>query len=196
MTKPHASTIQYLNVASDLLSTQSLIRELTKDKVNSKFFVITSSIERANKLCKLLDHPNVLIITTAEDFSELPVCYEQESWILITDNALEKVDSFDRSSFCNQTVLTDYLEVEQQTHWNQYQLKLKEKDSIISNDENFDLLIQQFQNYNLFTDKVNWDIIAGKYSWDWDDEVQVVSILKLELLAGFHQVIVLEEDLI
>ena len=39
----------------------------------------------------------VMIITTAEDFSELPVFEDQESWILITDQALEKVDNFDRS---------------------------------------------------------------------------------------------------
>ena len=147
-------TIQYLNVASDLPSTQSLIREITKYRVNSKFMVLTSSIERADELCKLLDNTNCwiihsesatfvvpclletiaelnekgngMIITTAEDFSELPVFEDQESWILITDQALEKVDNFDRSSFCNQAVLTDYLEVDQQTHWNEYQLKLKE----------------------------------------------------------------------
>ena len=221
MTKQYASTIQYLNVASDLSSTQSLLKELTKDKVDSKFLVITSSIERADELCKFLDNPNCwiihsdsatyvvpcimetieeinekgsgIIVTTVEDFSELPDYFEdQASWILLADNALEEFDNFDRSYFSNQAVLTDYIEVDQQTHWNEYQLKLK--DSIISNDENFDLLRQQFRNYNLFTDKVNWDNIAGKYSWDWDDEVQVVSILKLEFLAGFHQVIVLEED--
>jgi hypothetical protein len=182
--------------------------------------VITSSIDRANKLFHELKNPNCwiihsesatyvvpciletiaeinengsgMIITTADDFSELPVFEDQESWILITDQALEEFDNFDRSSFCNQAVLTDYLEVDQQTHWNEYQLKLK--DSIISNDEDVDLLIQQFQNYNLFTNKVNWDNIAGKYSWDWDDSVQVVSILKVELLAEFNQVIVLEEN--
>ena len=127
-------TIQYLNVASGLLSTQSLIKELTKDNVNSKFLVITPSIERANKLCHELDNPNCwiihaesatyvvpciletiaelnekgsgIIVTTAEDFSEIPFFEDQESWILITDQALEKVDSFNRSSFCNQAVLT------------------------------------------------------------------------------------------
>jgi hypothetical protein len=116
--------------------------------------VITSSIERADKLCHLLDNPNCwiihqesatfvvpcimetieeinekgsgIIVTTVDDFSEIPFCYEQESWVLITDQALEKIDNFDPSSFCNQAVLTDYLEVDQQTHWNEYQLKLKE----------------------------------------------------------------------
>jgi hypothetical protein len=225
MTKQYASTIQYLNVASHLSRTQSLLTELIKDKVHSKFLVITSSIERADELCKFLDNTNCwiihqesatyvapcimetieeinengngVIVTTVEDFSYLPVFEDQQSWILITDQALEQVDSFDRSSFCNQAVLTDYLEVEQQTHWNQYQLKLKEKDSMRYIDTahgNFDLLVQQFRNYNCFTIKRSWDNIAGKYFWDWDDEVQVVSILKLEFLAGFHQVILLEED--
>ena len=35
MTKPHASKIQYLNVASDLPSTQSLIKELTKERAGN-----------------------------------------------------------------------------------------------------------------------------------------------------------------
>ena len=95
-------------------------------------------------IAELNEKGSGIIVTTAEDFSEIPFFEDQESWILITDQALEKVDSFNRSSFCNQAVLTDYIEVEQQTHWNQYQLKLKDKDSIRSNDENVDLLRHQF----------------------------------------------------
>ena len=151
--------IQYLNVASDLSSTKKLIRELTKHKSNSKYIVLTSSIERANTICDEVDNPNSwiihsesatfvvsclletieevnengngMIITTVEDFSELPFFEDQESWLLITDQALEKFDHFNRSSFCNQAVLTDYLEVKQETHWNEYQLKLIEKDLIV-----------------------------------------------------------------
>ena len=54
--------------------------------------------------------------------------------------------------------------------------------------------MQEFQSYNFFTSKKNWDTISGKYNWYSDDAVQLVTTIKLELLTGFHQVIDLEED--
>jgi hypothetical protein len=54
--------------------------------------------------------------------------------------------------------------------------------------------VQEFQSYNFFTSKKNWDTISGEYNWDSNDAAQIVTIIKLELLTGFQEVIALEED--
>ncbi len=54
--------------------------------------------------------------------------------------------------------------------------------------------MQEFQSYNFFTSQKKWYKISGEYNWDSDDAAQIVTIIKLELLTGFKEVIALEED--